>query len=109
VELAPLNAGIFLAQPELDGQTLYQYSHDGNPRHTFKVVRRFLRLLSIPDESTSDDVPGECRLPTTVQVCGKAGAPGTYQPNVSDHRAKPAGVLASDIVAKSSSSTSPCR
>jgi len=73
-----LNAGIFtMLNLSLDGHTLYQYSHDGNPRRFFKLVAPLPTPAPAPPQpSYPEAVAIGAGGRTTVLV--KAGAPGTY-------------------------------
>ncbi|MCC6196655.1 MAG: multicopper oxidase domain-containing protein [Burkholderiales bacterium] len=73
-----LNASIFnMLNVSLDRHTLFQYSHDGNPRHTF------LQVAPLP---TPAPKPPQPSYPEAVVLGAgnratllvKAGAPGTY-------------------------------
>jgi len=99
-----INAGTFnMLNLSLQQHTLYQYSHDGNPRRTFKV------LPPLPDSAMTPPTPPPATYPEAVvlgvgnrtTVLVKAGAPGTYQLRnfpVENGR-NPAGVLPGDVVA----------
>ena len=66
----------------LDSHTLFQYSHDGNPRRTLKPCRRpVLDPRSIADLRAPPPTPPEVVLAAAnrTDVLVKAGAPGTYQ------------------------------
>ena len=70
-----LNAGIFnFLNLTLEKHTLYQYSHDGNPRHTFRPSGPVL-----PVDPASGLPQGIVLAPANrSNVLVKAGAPGTY-------------------------------
>ncbi len=98
-----INAGTFnMLNLGLSQHTFYQYSHDGNPRRTFKVV------APLPDSAMKPSAPPA--IPPEAVVLGvgnrtnvlvKAGAPGTYQLRnyPIENGRNPAGVLAGDVVA----------
>jgi len=71
-----LNAAIFkFLNVALDGHTLYQYSHDGNPRRTFRPSGP-----NLPLDPASGLPHGIVLAPgNRSNVLVKAGAPGTYQ------------------------------
>ncbi len=101
-----LNAGTFnMLNLSLDRHTLYQYSHDGNPRRTFKVNP------PLPESAlTPPTTPPPATYPEGVvlavggrsNVLVKAGAPGTYYLRTFpiEIGRNPAGVLPADIVAE---------
>jgi len=101
-----LNAGTFnLLNLSLDGHTLYQYSHDGNTRHTLKEVGplpagAFTPPTNPPPATYPEGVVLAVANRTNVLV--KAGAPGVYQLRTFpiEIGRNPAGVIAGDIVAE---------
>jgi len=70
-----INAAIFkFLNLSLDRHALYQYSHDGNPRRTFRTSGPVL-----PDDPISGLPQGIVLAPANrSNVLVKAGAPGTY-------------------------------
>ena len=100
-----LNAGTFnMLNLSLDGHTLYQYSHDGNPRRTFKLVPPLpLSAFTPPIRRPRPIRKASCSPPgNRTNVLVKAGAPGTYQLRTFpiETGRNPAGVLPGDIVAE---------
>lgn len=101
-----LNAGTFnMLNLGLERHTLYQYSHDGNPRRTFKVNP------PLPDSAiTPPTNPPPATYPEGValavggrsNVLVRAGAPGTYYLRTYpiEMGRTSASVLPSDIVAE---------
>ena len=86
-----LNAGTFkMLNLSLDGHTLYQYSHDGNPRRNLKPVAP-LPLSAFNPPIDPPNPPGGTPPPKSypeavvlavanrTNVLVQAGAPGTYQ------------------------------
>jgi len=101
-----LNAGTFnMLNLSLDGHTLYQYSHDGNPRRTFKLNPPL--PLSAFTPPTTPPPPASypegivLAVGNRTNVLVKAGAPGTYQLRnfPIENGRNPAGVLPGDVVA----------
>ncbi len=98
-----VNAGTFnMLNLSLDRHTFYQYSHDGNPRRTIKVVP------PIPESAFAPPTPPATYPEAVVlavanrtNVLVKAGAPGTYQLRTFpiEMGRNPQGVLGGDIVA----------
>ena len=77
-----INAGTFnMLNLSLQQHTFYQYSHDGNPRRTLKLVP------PLPDSAMVPPTPPPATYPEAVvlavanrtNVLVRAGAPGTYQ------------------------------
>ena len=77
------NAAIFnMLNLSLEGHTFYQYSHDGNPRRTFRIVPPLPNSAADPPTN-----PPPASYPEGVvlgvgnrtSVLVKAGAPGTYK------------------------------
>ena len=102
-----INAGTFnMLNLSLDGHTMYQYSHDGNPRRTFKLNPPLPMSAFTPPQPPA---PPPASYPEGVvlavanrtNVLVKAGAPGIYQLRnfPIENGRNPAGVLAGDIVA----------
>ena len=89
----------------LDGHTLYQYSHDGNPRRTFKLNPPL--PLSAFTPPTTPPPPASypegivLAVGNRTNVLVKAGAPGTYQLRnfPIENGRNPAGTLPGDVVA----------
>jgi FtsP/CotA-like multicopper oxidase with cupredoxin domain len=100
-----VNAGTFnMLNLSLDTHTLYQYSHDGNPRRTFRLnpplpPSAFTPATDPPPKSYPEGVVLAVGNRTNVLV--KAGAPGTYQLRnfPIENGRNPAGVLPGDVVA----------
>ena len=100
-----VNAGTFnMINLSLDGHTLYQYSHDGNPRRTFRLnpplpMSAFTPPTTPPPASYPEGVVLAVGNRTNVLV--KAGAPGTYQLRnfPIENGRNPAGVNPGDVVA----------
>ena len=99
-----VNAGTFnMLNLSLDRHTLYQYSHDGNPRRTLRPV------APLPDSSFVPPTTPPATYPEGVvlgvggrtNVLVKAGAPGTYQLRTFpiEIGRNPAGVIPGDVVA----------
>lgn len=78
-----VNAGTFkMLNLALDGHVLYQYSHDGNPRRTFKLsgpipVAAFTPPTNPPPTTYPEGVV--LAVGNRANVLVKAVAPGTYQ------------------------------
>ena len=100
-----VNAGTFnMLNLSLDGHTLYQYSHDGNPRRTFKLnpplpISAFNPPTTPPPASYPEGVVLAVGNRSNVLV--KAGVAGTYQLRnfPIENGRNPAGVLPGDVVA----------
>ena len=100
-----INAGTFnMLNLSLDGHTLYQYSHDGNPRHTFKLnpplpMSAYTPPTDPPPATYPEGIVLAVANRTTVLV--KAGGPGTYQLRnfPIENGRNPKGVLPGSIVA----------
>ncbi len=102
------NAAIFnMLNLSLDGHTFYQYSHDGNPRRTFKIVPPIpVAAANPPPPPTTypDGVVLGAGNRTSVLV--KAGAPGTYQLRTMpiemgrNQQGQGASVLSADVLAE---------
>ncbi len=99
-----VNAGTFnMLNLSLAGHALYQYSHDGNPRRTIRVVP------PVPDAAFVPPTPPPATYPEGVvlavggrtNVLVKAGAPGTYLLRTFpiEMGRNPKGVAAGDVVA----------
>ncbi|HTP99959.1 MAG TPA: multicopper oxidase domain-containing protein, partial [Casimicrobiaceae bacterium] len=102
------NAAIFnMLNLSLQGHTFYQYSHDGYPRRTFKVVP------PLPDSAANPPATATSFPEAVVLGAGnrtsmlvKAGAPGTYLLRTMpvqvgrDAQGQGAPVLPSDVVAE---------
>ncbi len=74
-----LNAGIFnMLNLSLQGHTLYQYSHDGNPRRTFKPAPPLPDSAFAPTNPASYPEGVVLAAGNRANVLVKAGAPGTY-------------------------------
>ena len=101
-----VNAAIFkLMNLSLDGHTMYQYGHDGNPRHDLKPVAPVPAAAPLPPNtpSPSSYPEGIVLAPgNRASVLVKAGAPGTYQLRTMQVEVgrNPAGVLAEDVLAE---------
>ncbi|MEP7328082.1 MAG: multicopper oxidase domain-containing protein, partial [Betaproteobacteria bacterium] len=97
-----INAAIFnMLNLSLDGHTLYQYSHDGNPRHNLKPVAPLpLPVVGAPPPTAYPEAIVLAAANRT-NVLVKAGAPGTYQLRTMpvEIGRNPAGVLPMSIVA----------
>jgi FtsP/CotA-like multicopper oxidase with cupredoxin domain len=93
-----LNASIFKSlNLTLDKHTLYQYSHDGNPRRTFKPSGPVLPVD--PASGLPQGIVLAAANRTTVLV--KAGAPGTYQlKTLKVEMGRPAATVAEDVLAE---------
>ncbi len=104
-----INAAIFkMLNLSLFEHTFYQYSHDGNPRRTLKVVPPLpLSAMTPPVDAPSYPEGVVLAAANRSNVLVKAGAPGTYHlrsfpiemgRNSSANGA--GGILAGDIVAE---------
>ena len=99
-----VNAGTFnMLNLSLDGHTFYQYSHDGNPRRTMKLVPPLPVSAFVPPATPPATYPEGVVLAVAnrTNVLVKAGAPGKYQLRTFpiEMGRNPNAVLAGDIVA----------
>lgn len=101
-----LNAGTFkMLNLSLDAHTLYQFSHDGNPRRNLKPVAPIpLSAYTPPTSPPPASYPEAIVLAAAnrTNVLVKAGAPGTYQLRSFpiEMGRNPNGVTTGDIVAE---------
>ncbi len=101
-----LNAGTFkMLNLSLDAHTLYQYSHDGNPRRDLKPVAPIpVSAFTPPTNPPPGSYPEAIVLAAAnrTNVLVKAGAPGTYQLRTFpiEMGRNPNGVTAGDVVAE---------
>jgi FtsP/CotA-like multicopper oxidase with cupredoxin domain len=101
------NAAIFnMLNLSLEGHTFYQYSHDGYPRRTFKIVPPIpVSAINPPPPPTTYPEGIVLGAGNRTSVLVKAGAPGTYKLRTMpievgrDAQGQGAPVLPADIVA----------
>ncbi|MEO8754833.1 MAG: multicopper oxidase domain-containing protein, partial [Casimicrobiaceae bacterium] len=93
-----INAAIFKSlNLTLDKHTLYQYSHDGNPRRTFKPSGPVLPVD--PGSGLPQGIVLAAANRSNVLV--KAGAPGTYQlKTLKVEVGRPPATVAEDVLAE---------